>query len=395
MSVGLLRAQGAVVWAHTNVPVNAGDWQTYNPVYGTTRNPWKLDRTPGGSSGGSAAALAAGITSLEVGADIAGSLRIPASFCGVFAHKPTFGTISQKGLVPPYEGELDMAVVGPLARSGRDLKMLFRVLAGEAVAASAAPRPEALRVGLWIDERSYALDASVLDLVETFAAKLAAAGLQVRSTHGPVPGAEVLETYTSLMYPLLWEDAPPAELALYRILRGPARLARRLGAGPLSWAQGVLGATSGPEARWAAQEARIRRASDVSSFFERFDVIVAPCAPTAAFPHTQRGIPAARRLRLSDGRSVGYLQLMTWGALASVWGLPATAVPIGFTPEGLPVGAQLIGPQGADLQLLELAEFITDRLGGFVAPTLTTVEGNDMAAQPVATSPVEHSGSRP
>jgi amidase len=100
-AVRRVRAEGAIVWGQTNTPLNAADWQTFNPLYGVTNNPWDLKRTPGGSSGGSAAALAAGISALEIGADIAGSLRIPAAFCGVLAHKPTFGAISQAGLSPP------------------------------------------------------------------------------------------------------------------------------------------------------------------------------------------------------------------------------------------------------------------------------------------------------
>jgi amidase len=161
----------------------------------------------------------------------------------------------------------------------------------------------------------------------------------------------VLETYTSLMYPLLWEAAPARELALYRALRTPAKVARRLGAGPLSWAQGVLGATSTPTERQAAQAARANRSDAVAEFFQRYDILLAPCAPTPAFAHDHRPIQL-RRLRLSDGRTVNYLQMMAWCALASVWGLPATAMPAGMTMDGRPVGVQLIGA----------------RLGGFIPP---------------------------
>src|SRR5271170_1256199 len=102
--VARARAEGAVIWGKTNTPVMAGDWQSYNDLYGTTNNPWRLDRTPGGSSGGAAAALATGVTALEIGSDIGGSLRVPASFCGVYAHKPTWGMVSQRGHVPPQPG---------------------------------------------------------------------------------------------------------------------------------------------------------------------------------------------------------------------------------------------------------------------------------------------------
>lgn len=109
-----VRFADAIVWGKTNTPVNSDDWQTYNPLYGTTNNPWDVKRTPGGSSGGSAVALAAGMTALEIGADMGGSLRVPASFCGVFAHKPTYGLVLQRGYVPPVDAaaDLDLAVWG-------------------------------------------------------------------------------------------------------------------------------------------------------------------------------------------------------------------------------------------------------------------------------------------
>ena len=363
--VARVRAEGAVVWGQTNTPVNAGDWQSYNPLYGVTNNPWNPDLTPGGSSGGSAAALASGVTALEIGADIAGALRVPASFCGVFAHKPSFGAVSQAGLAPPSTKELDMAVVGPMARSVRDLDLLFSILADYAPQASPSLRD--LRIGLWLDESGFALDPEVADVIDRFAEVLRTHGARVERTRGPVAGDEVLETYTSLMYPLLWEDAPARELALYHALRTPAKVARRLGAGPLSWAKGVLGATSTPAERQAAQASRARRSDAVAGFFQRFDVLLAPCAPTPAFAHDHPPIQL-RRLRLSDGRKVNYLQMMSWCALASVWGLPATAMPAGLTADRRPVGVQLIGAHGDDGRVLAVARAIERALGGFIPP---------------------------
>ena len=142
--VARARAAGAVIWGKTNVPVMAGDWQSYNGLYGTTNNPWDLTRTCGGSSGGAAAALATRMTALEIGSDIGGSLRVPASFCGVFSHKPTWGLVSQRGHIPPRPGTLaerDLNVVGPMARSARDLRLLLSVLeAGPLAAAGPASR---------------------------------------------------------------------------------------------------------------------------------------------------------------------------------------------------------------------------------------------------------------
>src|SRR6185436_5908666 len=132
--VARAKAAGDIVLGKTNVPVALADWQSYNDIYGTTNNPWDLGRTPGGSSGGSAAALAAGYVSLELGSDIGGSLRVPAHYCGVYAHKPSLVLIPGRGQtppnVPPLPFENDLAVIGPMARSAADLSLALDVVAG-------------------------------------------------------------------------------------------------------------------------------------------------------------------------------------------------------------------------------------------------------------------------
>src|SRR5689334_5305510 len=134
LAVERLKAAGAVILGKTNVPVFLSDWQSYNDVYGTTNNPWDLTRTPGGSSGGAAAALAAGYVSLELGSDIGGSLRTPAHYCGVFAHKPSLGLAPSRGHtrpnVPALPMESDLAVIGPMARSAADLGLALDLIAG-------------------------------------------------------------------------------------------------------------------------------------------------------------------------------------------------------------------------------------------------------------------------
>ena len=129
-----LKAAGAIILGKTNVPVDLGDWQSYNEVYGTTNNPWDFGRSPGGSSGGAAAALAAGFVPLELGSDIGGSLRAPAHFCGVFSHKPSIDLVPLRGAGPPQTpaipGRGDFAVAGPMARSAADLALELSVVAG-------------------------------------------------------------------------------------------------------------------------------------------------------------------------------------------------------------------------------------------------------------------------
>jgi amidase len=127
LAVARLKAAGAIILGKTNVPISLADWQSYNEVYGITNNPWDLGRTPGGSSGGSAAALAAGLVPLELGSDIGGSLRAPAHYCGVFSHKPTLDLVPLRGAgppgTPPASGRVDLAVAGPMARSAADLAL--------------------------------------------------------------------------------------------------------------------------------------------------------------------------------------------------------------------------------------------------------------------------------
>src|SRR5450432_3349039 len=134
LSVSRVKDAGGVILGKTNVPVALGDWQSYNEIYGTTNNPFDLGRTPGGSSGGSSAALAAGYGALSIGTDIGGSLRVPAFHCGVYAHKPTFALVPPRGNTPPPLPPLpfnrDLSVIGPMARSAADLSLLLDVIAG-------------------------------------------------------------------------------------------------------------------------------------------------------------------------------------------------------------------------------------------------------------------------
>lgn len=366
------RQAGAVIWGKTNTPVLAGDFQTFNDLYGTTNNPWDLARTPGGSSGGAAAALAARITALEIGSDIGGSLRTPASFCGVYSHKPTWGLVSQIGHVPPRPGahaERDLNVVGPMARSARDLRLLLSVLEAGPMAARASASLElkGLRIGLWLEQPELTLDPEVKAALERFAGELAGQGAEVTPLKSPVDMAALLAAYRTLLASLLAEDMPPAQLAQMQRVRGLARIARGLGAGADSWAGMTLDYTASHLEWLAANEVRARAADQMRQLFARFDAILAPVNPVPAFPHDHRPF-TQRRLTLSDGSKAPYLAMLGWIALATACGLPVTAIPAGQTPAGLPVGAQLIGPRGADSRTIAIAEAIETRLGGFTAP---------------------------
>jgi len=363
-----VRREGAIVWGKTNTPVKAADFQTFNALYGTTRNPWDLSRTPGGSSGGSAAALAVRITALEIGADIGGSLRIPASFCGVYAHKPTYGLVSQRGLQPRGEADIDLAVVGPMARSARDLRLALSVMTERRFEApQGVTSLKGLRIGLWLDEPHFVLDPEVRALVETFSRSLASAGANVRPITSPVSTEALMWNYGMLVLSLVAADFPVSFRVALELARPPALLAQALGAQPFSWAHGVI-AYSARHRDWLrANESRARIRGAMTEFFKDHDALIAPVSPVAAFHHDHRWINF-RKLSLGDGRSVEYTKMLDWIALATIGALPATALPIGLTRSGLPVGAQIIGPYGGDAITLAIAEAAEHETGGFRPP---------------------------
>jgi amidase len=366
--VAAARQAGAVIWGKTNVPEMAADWQSFNHLYGASNNPWDPARTPGGSSGGAAAALAVGVTALEIGSDIGGSLRVPASFCGVFSHKPTWGLVSQVGHIPPAPGthaERDLNVVGPMARSARDLRLLLSILAEGVPAKAELADLKTLKLGLWLE--GFPLDPEVRAVLEDLAGRLRAAGVEVRPISAPVPLDQLMDAYQVLLGSLVATDISPRALAAMRRMRGPAAVALALGAKRESWA-GLTRAYTASHAEWiAADEVRARLRSTMSSAFGAVDAILAPVAPTVAFPHDHKPF-ASRKLKMSDSASTPYPGMLNWIALATACHLPVTTIPAGLAASGLPVGAQIIGPHGADSRTLSIAQAIDEALGGYVAP---------------------------
>ncbi|HEX6866633.1 MAG TPA: amidase family protein [Caulobacteraceae bacterium] len=363
------RGAGAVIWGKTNVPVMAGDYQTYNALYGQTNNPWNPERTPGGSSGGAAAAVACGVTALEIGSDIGGSLRTPASFCGIFSHKPTWERLSQRGHVPPPPDihiTPDLNVVGPIARSARDLRLLFGILDGTGPGKTRPVPVKGLKVGLWTDDPFFALDSEVKTAVEGFAQRLEGAGAVVTPIV-PVNSRMLFDAYITLLLSLIGADLPASFRTGMALGRPFARLARELGAGPLSWAAASLAYTASHRDWLAADAVRGALGLEMAKLFESFDVVLAPVNTVAAFHHDHKPI-LSRKLRLSGGGHVPYTANLEWISLATALKLPATAVPAGATSVGLPVGAQLIGPYGADERVIAIAEGIEKALGPLFKP---------------------------
>ena len=366
------RAAGAIIWGKTNVPYMLADWQSYNGIYGTTNNPFDLSRTSGGSSGGAAAALAAGVTPLEIGSDIGGSLRHPANFCGVFSCKPTWGLLPQTGHVPPVPGqsaEVDLNVVGPMARTADDLRLLFRVLANTDLHA-ASNGVSGLRVATWTQARGVPLCEETSAAVQRAAVALEQAGAKATKIAPPVNMNTLIITYRDLLTEIVradMRDAPPT-WAL-RLMKPLFALQRAFGADPLSLAGYSLAITASPARLAQARKTRDALKTEVARFFEGYDLIVAPVMARTAIPHLQKGSIPTRQIDV-DGHAAPYTSFLHWVALATLLHLPAVVAPTGLSREGLPIGVQLIGPWGSEERLFDAAAAIEAGLGGFQRPTL-------------------------
>jgi amidase len=351
VAIGRLKAAGAVILGKTNIPPFLSDWQSANPIYGQTNNPWNLGRSPGGSSGGAAAALAAGMIPLEFGSDIGGSIRIPAAFCGVYGHKPSFNLVPAKGHQPPgTEGGVgvELAVVGPMARTASDLELALGVVAGPFGGDAKAYRLELPRArhARLADYRVLILPAHPLaGMDDEVAAALAGLGDWLEAA-----GAEV--AYDS--------DLLPDLAAIHDLYGGMLGVAMSRGAPPgpnpvtaEQWMD-MLGAQLAFRLKWAA-------------LFERFDVVLTPAFGVPAFPHDHSPDPGGRSLTI-NGRPTPYFAQMAWQGMATLGNLPATAAPMGLSREGLPIGVQIIGPYLEDLTTIGFARLIEQAFGGFVAP---------------------------
>ncbi|GAA1549062.1 amidase [Kribbella lupini] len=378
VQVSRLKAAGAVVLGKTNVPLGLQDIQSFNEIYGTTNNPWDHQRTSGGSSGGSAAALASGFGALSIGSDLAGSLRTPAHFCGIYAHKPTIGLVATRGMVAPPAAplpvELDLAVAGPMARTARDLTLLLDVMVG----------PDPLTHGIAYDvtlpparhERLSDFGVLVLEdhpLIPTGSAvragvnrvadALVDAGARVER-HSPLL-PDLTEAGTAYMQFLFSGSVARFPVDAYEQLQIQAA---GLSADDQSLDAARLRAMVFSHRDWLelANRRELHR-HGWRQLFAEFDAVVCPITPTPAFPHDHNPDVLERRLDI-DGVGHPYFDQLVWAGLATMPGLPATAIPTGLSPEGLPVGVQLIGPMFEDRTPLRLAELLEQELGGFQAP---------------------------
>jgi amidase len=337
--VARLKRAGAVILGKTNVPPMLADWQSANPIYGRTNNPFDPARVPGGSSGGSAAALAAGMVPLEFGSDIGGSIRVPASFCGVYGHKPSFNLVPGRGHEPPGFDGLGppLAVVGPMARNVPDLMLALDVTAGPADEEAVGyrldlppPRHGRLADFRVLVLRSHpvaAVDDEIVGAIDRLAANLETAGARVSRQSDLLPDlAAAHRVYVGILNTAVSRGAPPSPA----LMNAHAYM-------------DALDAQLAIRRRWGA-------------LFEAFDVVLAPTFGVVAFEH-QQGEFAQRTLTI-NGRQTPYGDQLAWPGMATLANLPATAAPIGMSAAGLPIGVQIIGPYLEDRTTLAFARLI-------------------------------------
>ena len=366
---------GAIIFGKTNVPFLSSDLQSFNKIYGTTNNPWDLERTPGGSSGGSAAALAAGMTPLELGSDIGGSIRVPAHFCGLYGHKPSYNIISEVGHMPPPPGSIltgnGLSVAGPLARSPEDLEIALDVLVSAQEQDSQAWKvklPKArtkkiteLKIAVWPDEPYAEADNEITNLIKDTAKDLKHAGAKVETVDLPISFEEIDKIYSLLLNPLMLAGSPKTTFETL------AKLNESLDPNDVSELAKVARGSVLKHADWVLVNAmRQNMRQKWREFFNKFDVILCPTCITSAFKHNHN--PVHERKLTINGKDDEYLRATLWAGPAVSAGLPSTNVPIGMSSNNLPISMQITGPYLEDKTCLEVAKVVRNLRGGFKIP---------------------------
>lgn len=372
--VNCLLDAGAIIYAKTNVPIWAADWQTYNNIYGTTNNPYDVGKTSGGSSGGAAASLASGFTTLELGSDLGGSIRIPAHFCGVYGHRPTYGITSMYGHVPGMPGERavpDISASGALARTADDLNLILDIITGTEYPANKAVSinlPECqkeelkeFKVIAWFDDDfckvSSQMREKYQDLVETL------------QKHGATVDCKRPENY-SLDEPyrfMRFLSGGIVATGLSPFYRGVFRIAAALlgihkkGKLAVEWREYLQGMLKSHRTWLICDEKRAQLKYKYMKLYEQYDVLLMPVAPWNAFKHDHK--PIVFRKIIADQKKRGYLEHIPWIAIPTVMGFPATSVPIGMDRNGMPVNVQVVSGPYNDKKCIRFGKLLQDVYG--------------------------------
>lgn len=367
---------GAIIFGKTNVPFMSSDLQTFNEVYGTTNNPWNTDRTCGGSSGGAAAALAAGLTPLELGSDIGGSIRTPCHFNGVYGHKPSFGIVPNRGHLPPGEGVLsegDLSVVGPLGTCIDDLQGALDIVAAPlpedapgwklALPPASFSSASELRVAVWSDDTFCPVDKDIVKAIDAAGGALAELGAQV--DYEARPDFDPMGNQINYALLLMSDMGGGMPQAVYEAAREMVAAAEP---GDMSQPLLQMRGIALSHRDWQHQnEKRLHIRAAWSRFFEDFDVLLCPCALVPAFPHDHNPDMQARVLEV-NGEQRPYMDILSWAGLTLNAYLPVTAVPVGQSRDGLPIGMQIVAPYLGDRTSLAVGGLLEEHHRGFVAP---------------------------
>lgn len=356
-AVTRLREAGAILLGKTNVPPMLMSAQTDNPIFGRTKNPWNLERTVGGSSGGAGAAVAAGLSAFDIGSDMSGSIRMPAHFCGIYGLKPTTNRLPSTGHMA-IEGmtrfDRFLGVVGPMARSVADLELLTRILAGPdgsdleipPVPWRDVPRRNVgeLRIAFRPSFAGVRTARSIVDCITRATKTLASAGAQL----------EECDPFDVELKDKAWDLAMKCLGAAMRELFGASLPAGGPPPPVVSVVDGIR-----------MLEARDRVIVSADTALEGFDAFLSPVSITPAFLHSPPKSPIEVDGEAIESRFVDHY-LYPW----NLTGHPAVVIPAGFSEEGLPIGLQLVGRRFQDEELLAVAACIDEALGAYKPPPL-------------------------
>jgi amidase len=373
LPVRRLEAAGAVVFGKTNVPVNLADWQSYNPIFGVTVNPWDTAHTPGGSSGGSAAVTAAGLSGLEMGSDIGGSIRVPAHYCGVFGHKPTWGLLPPRGhSLSGAAAMTDISVIGPIARSAEDLELALDALYGpdpaETKLTFRLPPPRGkrladLRIAVWPSQAGHATDSETILLLESLAKFLRSSGAKISRTARPeFDPNEAYHVYLKLLYAALSGRASEEQL------KGTRAAVKKLAPTDMSADAIMIRGVDMTHREWLGLNERRHQLRRIwGAFFQDWDVLLCPVIASPALPLMQEGETWERRHTV-DGKEIPYNDMLFWPGVTCGYHLPASVAPLGMSKTGLPIGVQVVGPLYGDRLTIHVAGLLEKTWRSFESP---------------------------
>ncbi|GGA63079.1 amidase [Pseudoclavibacter endophyticus] len=390
--VARLRDAGVVLLGKTNLPAFSKDGQTWNELFGLTRNPWDLERTAGGSSGGSAVAVATGMAAFDLGADMGGSVRTPAAWNGVFGHKPTWGLVPQtrdplrpenSGL--PLDTAIDIGATGLVARAAGDLALIMHVLVGPLApdrrAWTATLPPPRVRdasdlvVSVLLDDPFVPTSRETRRVLEEGLAALRARGVTIVEKPLPRPVPALCELFETLSFIGLSGTMPEAawrERIASLEAEAEAETESESGLGGVGWLWKLHARAAGMTHReWLRlDESRRRLREEWDDYFSDVHALVTPVAPVQAHPHDLDRPPLERRYDNDGVLRPNLPDLRVWPGITGVAYLPSTIAPVGLDDAGLPVGAQVAAAECDDLTAIHVAGLLAEAAGGGSAPPL-------------------------